>query len=1817
MKRKWFPSISILIILVLVEVISFSQGAGGALAASTSDPRIYISSDSVLESEADDNGWNGNGSKENPFIIENLTIDGESGWYCIKMTNITHSVVVRNCTLFNASGSKYSNGISYYGAGIYLENSSGVSIENCTFYHNKRGVDSRENNDILVRWSTFENNTYPIVFDQCNDTILENNSISSSDSRWGSPLYPAIRLSRCNFTKVINGTAEMPFHNALRTYDSNELHIDGLLGQEIDLYRTNFSSVKNTNHQRSYGSHVGVFGSKNVSIQNSTMDLGGYNGMVRLNRSENCTVSDCHLDDTSYGISIEDSNNITILENEMGQISKWSIRIMGSEDVVIHDQNNRYCPGFVISRSSRVNIMDQRFDQNTSNRNNPSIQFTDSDNCSVYNSEFYSRGEYTLRSSFSDNISIINCTLVAEDEYPVYLETGSTHFKFVNSTIDSTTGDPYHGKKMGMYIYSNTGKITLFNNNITGALFFTEGVSRYRDLEVPENNTIAGGKFRVFKDLKDLNLPSDTGQFALFNVENVMITGVTHSGTCQYNVIEGVSNITIHNNTFRAMSGQFIYTKGMGRLEVQDNRFEGHYGRLIGGSDIGFLRFNNNFGEDIYDSITYVTSGGDAEILNNRISGLEYAGSGNERLFYLGDFKNISAKDNIFSTIGPRAFSFRIYDSATVTNNSISGADNSISVDSETDHARITIENNSVNDTLFAISMFRGRGSIKNNRVNGSENHGINVWSSQNLTISKNVITNCSEEGILLERMCKNVTISENKLLNNNIGISLDPYSGDPSGSSNIVIENNSILKNTAGGILCYGMQALIKNNTIEDGVYGLNGGCHDSIISGNYFRNFSRYAVNIRGNNIEIANNTMEFSRFGIHTDQSSGESGIEYHHNHISHSEVGIRLFSGTNTNFSYNIVENCGEGIWNYFTTKNVIFSYNIFQNNYGLAVNLSNSVSDVVFHHNAFLFNNGTGDTLNVSNRQAYSRFQGVTWNDGNGEGNYWADLSGPDVDQNDLVDIPYPVPGNDTVDRFPLSYLPFIENVGNITLIPTQGGVRISWEEAEVTIGDWKVTGYEVFRRSLLSPLVRIASMDENSHLFIDSNFSKEEDFWYAVRAISEQGNGPLNVVDSAFSPDIYPPSIDILFPSKGVVINTSTIVFTWVAIDNVSGVIKTDIRIDEGEWIDVGDQMNWTVGPLPDGPHLLEVRCTDLVNRVALERVSFKVDTTPPDIHLVNQLEGAFHNSSELPLTWEYTLDDSGITSALMILNGGRKWDVTPVTEFLLKPLIDGVHRIEFTLMDGAGNGRSRSFEFTVDTIYPTIEKVDGFETWATRLDQHTFTWSSGDIGSGVHSAEGSINGLDWFPLSINGSYELSMVEDGTHQFQIRLTDRAGNSLITSHELTRDTVAPIISIDIPQVSFTNENSFVISVITSDNDTYVSKVTPFIDGIEFDEINGNSSLFTVNLDGEGEHFLMFRVFDGAGNQDEIHATVIFDSLAPDLIWDEIDDQHFLPGQEITLNFNEPVLLSLNSQDGIGLVEEVDRHQRNHTLLLDDEVEWGEEIILSLSATDRAGNTLISNSRLVRIYPLRDVTFSVSYADGQDVDDLMIEVSGDGTYQIDDEDQMKIRFSPGSYLVEITGDGIKGVTVEINITPGLDPITEHVTVERDEKKENYQPDIFLILGILLLLLVIIAVVFLLVVRSLRRSGDEGVPSVEGDTENDPEDHIGQEASPLDVPDEPIPGLPQAEQQEVPPPEPEATDPGAPDPLQEQANMMEPSLSNLMEDTYGAEGLTQLQVDHSIEPPVDGVDESGVDIPSDVSSEPPQEVGQSALDNQLLDP
>jgi parallel beta-helix repeat protein len=385
------------------------------------------------------------------------------------------------------------------------------------------------------------------------------------------------------------------------------------------------------------------------------------------------------------------------------------------------------------------------------------------------------------------------------------------------------------------------------------------------------------------------------------------------------------------------------------------------------------------------------------------------------------------------------------------------------------------IAHNDVHHNNYGILLLNAENNTMiNNTVRSNHHGGIDLYGSHENTISENTIRSTYWDGIYLEDSHRN-HVTNNTLTNDGLYI----YA-----AYNNIITNNTV--NTKPLLYFENENSTVIN--LSCGQIILNT-CHHITI---YNQNISNIEVGIyfwKSENCTIYNTTVTGNQFeGI---------VLGYAHNSTIYDCTLIGCWSGigvfytrSSTIYENTLFDNRWEGVYlsgsrkNHLHDNNVSFNYNGFtfsnahyniitnneiyktRSNF-VAIDLRKSSNNLIqsnyIHHNAYGI--GTGDSYStnnlilnntlesntnairleadsnriyhnifIKNSESAREYKKNIWNDSYPSGgNYWDLYNGFDANGDGIGDTPYPIPGNQGMDFYPLMAPKYGQNVPPIKL----------------------------------------------------------------------------------------------------------------------------------------------------------------------------------------------------------------------------------------------------------------------------------------------------------------------------------------------------------------------------------------------------------------------------------------------------------------------------------------------------------------------------------------------------------------------------------------------------------------------------------------------------------------------------------------------------------------------------------------------------------------------------------------------------------------
>ncbi len=275
----------------------------------------------------------------------------------------------------------------------------------------------------------------------------------------------------------------------------------------------------------------------------------------------------------------------------------------------------------------------------------------------------------------------------------------------------------------------------------------------------------------------------------------------------------------------------------------------------------------------------------------------------------------------------------------------------------------------------------------------------------------------------------------------------------------------------------------------------------------------------------------------------------------------------------------------------------------------------------------------------------------------------------------------------------------------------------------------------------------------------------------SMSAVDVAGNsttGSQTVRVDTLKPDIFISAAGTLDPSGWY---TSSVELSATASDQTSGV-------DGSAQVSMDDGITWrSVVTLGSGlyPSIL-FRASDVAGNENTTTFSAKVDTDIPSISISEngRMGEAGWYISTATVTAIAADATSGVASLQQRVDGGA-WVSGNATT-----VGDGIHAVEFQVLDLAGNMQIASRAMRVDNIAPSsaFSSSTGEAVFSGTV---YLSGSTSDAGSGVASVEVSTDGSTWIPTLVTPSewglaWDTSKLPNGDHVLLVRARDVAGNT---------------------------------------------------------------------------------------------------------------------------------------------------------------------------------------------------------------------------------------------------------------------------------------------------------------------------------------------------------------------------------------------------------------------------------------------------------
>ncbi|MEM0449892.1 MAG: Ig-like domain-containing protein, partial [Methanomassiliicoccales archaeon] len=220
-----------------------------------------------------------------------------------------------------------------------------------------------------------------------------------------------------------------------------------------------------------------------------------------------------------------------------------------------------------------------------------------------------------------------------------------------------------------------------------------------------------------------------------------------------------------------------------------------------------------------------------------------------------------------------------------------------------------------------------------------------------------------------------------------------------------------------------------------------------------------------------------------------------------------------------------------------------------------------------------------------------------------------------------------------------------------------------------------------------------------------------------------------------FYVDITGPTVIILSPSDGDMLNQSTVQIIWIGSDAHSGVAYYEYDLDSSGWTYYSGQdgTHSKTFNLMEGYHTFKVRAFDLAgNPSNTAIISFLVDLTAPELSVLMPNQDEMFALDEVTIAWNATDNLSGIAHYEVSIDGGSWILVGLDTNYTFTGLADGNHTAYVKAVDKAGNYNVTSVSFVTDITPPDVVILTPAEGEMFAVDTVYVQWNTQDNTTGL-----------------------------------------------------------------------------------------------------------------------------------------------------------------------------------------------------------------------------------------------------------------------------------------------------------------------------------------------------------------------------------------------------------------------------------------------------------------------------------------------------
>ncbi|MHA2287679.1 MAG: right-handed parallel beta-helix repeat-containing protein [Promethearchaeota archaeon] len=338
--RKQTRYVTLIIVIPLVLIVSNVTGNMKRNIEPANNTRIILNSKIVggnhspiningngeLVTFISDEGLNGDGTIDSPYIIENFIIDATTAHgIAIRFTDAY--LVIRNCTVDGGQIHLEEPPWGYYG--IHINNTVNVNISHNNVNNNIEGIylDNSSYNTLSENTAN-DNGNNGIALYHSNNNTLSGNTASNK--------YAGISLFSSSYNTLSGNNASYNIVSGIELHSSHNNTLAGNTASNNDwgygsdmqcdgigLYYSDNNMISGNNASYNYGDGIGLYTSDNNIISGNNASYNNRHGIYLYYSNYNTLSSNTASYNNEYGICLDEGGRWNTLAENIALISHY------------------------------------------------------------------------------------------------------------------------------------------------------------------------------------------------------------------------------------------------------------------------------------------------------------------------------------------------------------------------------------------------------------------------------------------------------------------------------------------------------------------------------------------------------------------------------------------------------------------------------------------------------------------------------------------------------------------------------------------------------------------------------------------------------------------------------------------------------------------------------------------------------------------------------------------------------------------------------------------------------------------------------------------------------------------------------------------------------------------------------------------------------------------------------------------------------------------------------------------------------------------------------------------------------------------------------------------------------------------------------------------------------------------------------------------------------------------------------------------------------------------------------------------------------